>query len=194
MQTVLVKELMVSLTEYATVREDATLYEAVLALEHARKSFDQRRARHRAVLVLDENEQVVGKISYLDIIESLEPKYADVEELKHTISTFTPDFIRSLMRKYNLWQKPLDDICRKAARVRVTDVMYTPSEADFMDEDFTLDEAVHRLMVQRLQSLLITRREQVVGVLRLSDVVERICGMIKACDFTSAEVPLGEQG
>lgn len=175
MQTILVQELMVPLADYATVDEDATLYEALLALERSRVSFDQGRAQHCAVLVVGKSGEVAGKVAYLDVLESLEPKYSEVEELRHTISTFTPEFIRSLMRKYNLWQKPLDDICRKAARVRVRDIMYTPVDADCIAEDVTLNEAVHRLIVQRQQSLLVTRREKVVGVLRLSDVVERVC-------------------
>jgi CBS domain containing-hemolysin-like protein len=193
MQTIPVIELMVPLADYATVDEDGTLYSAVLALEQTRERFDPKRAEHRAVLVLNRKQRVVGKVSYLDILLALEPKYEEVEELKHTTSTFTPEFIRSLLQRYNLWAQPLDDLCRKAARVRVKDIMHTPSKTEFIDEDTTLNEAVHRLIVERQQSLLITRREDVVGVLRLSDVVEKVCGMIKACDFTSPETQAGRQ-
>lgn len=181
MQGIRVRELMVPLADYATVDEDATLYEAVLALEQAREKFDQKRAGHRAVLVLDKNRKVVGKIAYLDVLQGMEPKYAEVEELKYTASAFTPEFIRAQLKKYNLWQKPLDDICRKAALVRVRAIMQTPGDAEFISEDATLDEAVHQLIIDRRQSLLVTRADEVVGVLRLSDVVERVCGMIKAC-------------
>jgi hypothetical protein len=38
MKSYSVKDLMVPLSEYATVSEDATLYEAVLSLEEARKN------------------------------------------------------------------------------------------------------------------------------------------------------------
>ena len=37
-----IKELMVPLSEYATVKEDATLYEAVLALEEAQENLGRR--------------------------------------------------------------------------------------------------------------------------------------------------------
>jgi len=50
-----VKTLMVPLSEYATVAQDATLYEAILALENAQAEFDETRYRHRAMLVYDEN-------------------------------------------------------------------------------------------------------------------------------------------
>ena len=40
MKSYSVKELMVPLSEYATVTENATLYDAVLALEEAQENFE----------------------------------------------------------------------------------------------------------------------------------------------------------
>ncbi len=56
MKSYSVKDLMVPLSEYATVSEDATLYEAVLSLERAQENFEDKhtRYRHRAILVLDQ--------------------------------------------------------------------------------------------------------------------------------------------
>jgi hypothetical protein len=53
MKTVSIKELMVPLNEYATVSEDATLADAIQALDHAQETFCQNKYRHRAILVLD---------------------------------------------------------------------------------------------------------------------------------------------
>ncbi|HAA05016.1 MAG TPA: CBS domain-containing protein, partial [Syntrophobacteraceae bacterium] len=53
MQSIKVEKLMVPLAEYATVSEEATLNEAVLALDTAQKSVEGDREKHRAVLVLD---------------------------------------------------------------------------------------------------------------------------------------------
>ena len=55
-----VKDLMVPLAAYATVSEEATLFEAVLALEEAGKKYDQSRDKHRAVLVLDKTGHVAA--------------------------------------------------------------------------------------------------------------------------------------
>jgi CBS domain-containing protein len=181
MHSIKVKELMVPLTDYPTVQEDATLYEAVMSLEAAHATFDQSRTRHRAVLVLGKGGRVIGKIGFLDLLQGLEPAYAQVDELKHMGAGFTPEFIRSLLEKYPLWRQSLDDICRKAARIKVREIMYTPAPAEMISEEATLDEAVHHLVVDRKQSLLVTRKKDVVGILRLSDVVEKVCGMVKAC-------------
>lgn len=72
-------DVMVPLSEYATVDEGATLVEAVQALEKAQEAFDRNRYHHRAVLVLDGQKNVVGKLSQLDILGALEPKYELIE-------------------------------------------------------------------------------------------------------------------
>ena len=77
-----VKDLMVPLSEYATVSEDATLYEAVISLEKAQENFEDKhtRYRHRAILILDKKGKVVGKLSQLDVLSSLEPKYNEMSQ------------------------------------------------------------------------------------------------------------------
>ena len=70
----MVKELMVPLSEYATVYEDATLPESIHALEDAQAAFDQKRYPHRAILVYGKNDQIVGKLSQHDVISAMEQK------------------------------------------------------------------------------------------------------------------------
>ena len=49
MELITVEELIVPLEEYATVGKDATLYDAVMALEKAQGNFDNNRYLHRAI-------------------------------------------------------------------------------------------------------------------------------------------------
>jgi CBS domain-containing protein len=181
MQAKKVRELMVPLEEYATVSEDSSLYEAVLALEEAQDKFRKNTYKHRAILVYDKNRNVVGKLSQLDVIKGLESGYKnlDLSAVKHT--GFSPEFIRSLMRTHDLWSKPLDEICRKAPSIKVKEVMYTPTEGEYVREDATLNEAIHRLVMGKHQSLLVTTGEKIVGILRLTDVFMEIGEVMKAC-------------
>ncbi|MFY9943221.1 MAG: CBS domain-containing protein, partial [Desulfobacterales bacterium] len=73
MKTVVVKDLMVALADYATVSQDATLYDAVLALEEAQKRYESAFSPylHRAILVYDKNRKIIGKVSQLDILMAL---------------------------------------------------------------------------------------------------------------------------
>jgi CBS-domain-containing membrane protein len=75
-----IKNLMVSVTDYATVSEDATLYEAVKALEATQKNFDQDRYKHRGVLVYDKNNKIIGKLGQPDVLKALEPKYDEMQD------------------------------------------------------------------------------------------------------------------
>lgn len=183
MQQVLITELMVPISEYATVDEDGTLYDAVAALQAAKVLFDQKRARHRAVLVLDKNGQVIGKIGFFEILQGLEPKYSQLGIADLSCSNFTQDFIRAQLEKYSLWQSPMDDVCRKASKFLVKSFMSVPDEAEFISKEASLDEAVHQLISVRRQSLLVKDGQKVVGVLRLSDVVDQVCSIIEACNI-----------
>jgi len=176
--------MMVPLAEYATVSEETTLYEAVMALEKAQEDFDQTRYRHRAILIYDKNNKIVGKLSQLDVIKALEPKYRDIGE-KGTLSRFglSQQYIKSLQEQFRLWDTPLYNICKKAAEMKVKNFMYAPTEGEFVEENTILDEAIHQLVMGHHQSLLVTRDKEIVGILRLTDVFKEICQTIKACQL-----------
>jgi CBS domain-containing protein len=182
MQSIKVGELMVPLAEYATVSEEATLNEAVFALEEAQKHVNGEREKYRAVLVLDSKGRVVGKVDQWTVLWAIEPRYKQVGDLRETSRYgFSPDFLRSMIESYGLWRKPLDGLCRKAADIRVKDIMHAPSEAEYVAEDASLDTAIHLLVMGHHQSLLVSRGEDIVGILRLSDVFKKVCDNIKAC-------------
>ncbi|MBU0987614.1 MAG: CBS domain-containing protein [Proteobacteria bacterium] len=182
MKTKIVKDLMVRLSEYATVSEEASLYEAVMALENAQLGFDQTRDRHRAILIFDKNKRIVGKIGQIDILRALEPKYEKIiEKGSFARLGLSPMYLKSLIEQYKLWNKPLTDICRKAAELKVKTFMHTPTEGEFVDENASLDEAINQLIMGHHQSLLVTRNTEIVGILRLTDVFMEIVRNIKAC-------------
>ena len=178
----MVKELMVPLSEYATVYEDATLPEAIHALEEAQAAFDQKRYPHRAILVYDKNDQIVGKLSQHDVISAMEPKYRKVTELKGMARFgISSKLANSMFEQYRFWGTPLMDLCKSAVKLKVGDIMYTPSEGEHIKEDASMDEAVHRLYVGQHQSLLVTRDGDIVGILRLTDVFATVCEALKEC-------------
>ena len=186
MNPMTVKDLMVPLDEYATVSHEATLFEAVLALEKAQEELDRTRYLylHRAILVYDENKKVVGKISQLDVLRALEPKYRDMgESTSLSRAGFSPNFMRSMLEQYSLLSDPLVEICSRAANIKVKDFMYTPSEGEYVEESAPLKEAIHQLVMGHHQSLLVTREEEIVGILRLADVFKEVFQTMKTCEL-----------
>jgi CBS domain-containing protein len=180
MKHTMVKELMVPLAEYATVSEDATLPEAIHALEKAQAVFDQKRYPHRAILVYDKNDRIVGKLSQHDVISAMEPKYKKFTVGKGMARfVISPKLANSMFEQFRFWDTPLSDLCKSAGKLKVGDIMYTPSEGEYIKEDSSMDEAIHRLHIGQHQSLLVTRDRDIVGILRLTDVFATICEAMK---------------
>lgn len=187
MKSILVKELMVPLSEYTTVNDDATLSDALDALESAQTRFDEHRCLHRAVLVCEKSSgTVVGKLSQLDVIRSLEPKYElftpESKPFAHAGTShfgFSPKFMKDVLEQYELWFEPLSDIFKKAKTQKVVDVMHKVSEGECVKEDANLGEAVHMLIMGHHHSLLVTRNDDITGILRLTDVFREICRIKK---------------
>jgi CBS domain-containing protein len=188
MKITVVRDLMVPLEEYATVFEEATLFEAVVALEQAQEHLDRNKYKylHRAVLVYDKNKKIVGKISQLDVLSALEPKYAkkmDIKSISRSGLNINIDLLKSKLEEHGLWDKPLKDISGKAAKMKVKTFMYTPKEEDYIEESASLEEAMHMLVMGHHQSLLVTKGGEIVGILRLTDVFMEIFRLMKLCEI-----------
>jgi CBS-domain-containing membrane protein len=180
----LVKELMVPLSEYATVLEGSTLFDAVLALEKAQEEFDHTKYKHRGVLILDKNRRVIGKLGQLDVLRALEPKeegQGDIDELNRF--GFSSNFVHKLRKQRRLKATPLKDLCSKASKLRVEDFMQTPSEGEFIEQEASLEMAVMQLVMGRHISLLVTRDSEIIGILRMTDVFAAVFHAMKECEI-----------
>ena len=182
MSDYLVKELMVPLSEYATVPEGSTLFDAVLALEIAQEEFDHTKYKHRSILILDDSRQVIGKLSHLHALSALEPKADESSSIKDLGQFgFSSGFIRGLRKKRRLQEAPLGDLCRKAVELKVEDFMHITAEDEFIDHAATLDMAIHQLVQEKLLALLVTRDGRTIGILRVADVFAAVYHHMTEC-------------
>jgi len=180
----LVKELMVPLSEYATVPQGSTLFDAVLALEKAQEEFDHTKYKHRGVLILDKDKQVIGKLGQLDVLRALEPKDEDPQEIKELSQFgFSSKFVQNVRKHRRLQATPLKDLCSKAFKLKVEDFMQAPSEGEFIEEEASLEIAVLQLVAGRHLSLLVTKDNKIVGVLRLTDTFAALFHTMKECEI-----------
>jgi len=182
-----IKDLMVPRSEYAVINENSTIYEAVLALEKAQQEFDQTQYKHRGMLVENDNHKIVGKVGQLDILRALEPKY---EEMKSkdtpggiTKFGFSKQYLLSMMDTYNLFDHPLNDICKKAGDQKISKYMHRLTEGEYIEPAATLAQAIHLMVVGHHQSLLVTEQDRIIGLLRLTDVFAAVFHAMKECNF-----------
>ena len=179
-----VKDLMVPLSEYATVPVGSTLFEAVLALEKAQEEFDHTKYKHRGILILDKQKRVVGKLSHLDALRALEPladNDSGFEELGQF--GFSPQYIRNLRKNRRKQAAPLADLCKRAVELKVEDFMHIAHEDELIDHEATLDMAIHQLVNEKLLSLLVTKDGETIGILRLADVFAAVYHTLKYCSI-----------
>ncbi len=183
MKPKLVKDLMVPLSDYATVSEDATLIEAVAALKASQEAFSQSRYRHRSILILNAADKVVGQVSLLSILRGLEPKYDRMLSDQGAMHvSFTKEFQKSMIEQLKLWEEPLEHICMKVAKIKVKTFMTQPGQSAQVMAGDTLDQAIHQFVIGGHQSLMVFSGEDVVGILRLTDMYECVAKAVSQCE------------
>ena len=173
-----VKDLMLPLSEYAVASQEATLLDVIEVLEEAQKKLPPGKQPHRAVLLKDEKGNIVGKIGQLAFLKALEPKYNVLGDLKMlSRAGLGSDFISSMMQHYQLFQDDLALILKRASGIRAKEVMHPVEEN--IGEDASISEAIHKIVMLQTLSMLVTRKHEVVGLIRLSDLFEEIAKQMK---------------
>lgn len=64
---------------------------------------------------------------------------------------------------------------------KVDNFVKPPTEGELIDENASLSDAIHQLVLGYHQSLLVTSGSKIIGVLRLSDVFHEVSVMMKEC-------------
>ncbi|MBL8665929.1 MAG: CBS domain-containing protein [Rhodospirillales bacterium] len=168
-----VKDHMVPLEGYTTVSEDASLYDAIKALERAMlsPSVTAPRPHDRAVLVLDDDGRLLGKLSMWEMLHGLEPRYSlPVEPLVMVDEIFT-------------WTHAMFiNLAARAKAVKAKELLHEHFVDQTIEAGAPLDQAVHQLVQDRLMSLVVTDGGKVVGILRLSDVFIKVGQMMEAAE------------
>ena len=166
---VLVKDVMIPISRYVTVKKADTLIDVLQALDSARAS--EAEHAHRDAIVVDEDGEFVGKVTMLDIFRALEPNYRKVEE-KKSMGTLTQLFVDKAVKYFNIWMEPMQDVCSRGAHKFVGDVMHVPEDADYIDETDSIELALHKYVMGVHQPLIVKQGDTVTGVLRFGDVFE----------------------
>lgn len=178
MKDIQVKEVMIPITDYVTVKKEDNLTDVLMAIEKKRQS-EQGHA-HRDAIVVDENGRFVGKVTMIDIFRSLEPNYRKVRQMK-TEKTLTDDFVKKAVRDFKLWMEPIEDVCQRGNKVRVADAMNVPEKSEYINETDTLEKAMNYYVMGVHQPLIVKRGDTVTGVLRFGDVFEIVRERLLSC-------------
>lgn len=175
-----VEDLMVPVGKFPMISQEVILAEAVLALEKAQEEFAAGRREQRILLVIDQENRVVGKLTPTDVIRGLEPNYGKLVDTH--ASSYVSNFeyvIASMREQMEHSTAPWDDLCAKAKNTRIKDFLRKPTPGQVVQAGDSLNEALHRFILGRHDSLFVTDGQKLVGVIRFSDVYREILGKIK---------------
>jgi predicted transcriptional regulator len=176
-----VKDLMVPADKFPKISDQATFYEALAALEAAQEKFLSGESQQRILLVENQDGKIVGKISPIDLFVGLETNYSRVNA-EETINRFGLSYVwKSMQKDYNLWENPFKDLCRKASDVQIKNFLKTPTEGQSVRTQDTLAKCFHLFVMNRHDSLFVFEGGEIVGLLRFTDVYNKVSQTMKAC-------------
>lgn len=174
-----VKDVMLPLSEYAVVDEDATILDALKALKESQGLLPPERQPHRAVLVRDRTGAIVGKLHHFAFLRAL---VAEREPLAGRglldRAGVDDNLLASSMQTLDLLAGDLVDVRERARNVVVRDV-YTPATQG-ISENASLADATAAFLSHLTLSLLVQRSGVTVGILRLSDLFDEFARQIMA--------------
>lgn len=178
------KDLMIPVEEYNRVKKDTTLFEALQCLTEQGEELNLPHP-HRDLLVEDDEGKIIGKITMLDIFKHMEPSYLKMDNQHHP-NALSMDFVQKVYRDFNLWSEPLTSLCRKNSGAKAGEIMHTPKQAEILDEDDTIDKALHAFVLGVHQPLLVQKDGIITGVVRLGDAFEKVRTAVLACEIETA--------
>ena len=181
MEQLKVRDIMVPAVDFPRISHNATFFETLMALEEAQDNYLSGKSKQRILLVEDENGKIVGKISPTDMIRGLEPNYEKID-VEDKLARFGVSYaLKSIRQQYRLWQTPFADLCKKAKDIIVKDFVKASPEEQAVNIDDRLIKAFNWFVMGRYDSLFVYEKDEIVGLLRFSDVYKKIKETMRAC-------------
>ena len=180
MKDILVKELMIPIGNYVTVKKEDHLVDVLAAIENKRKG-EQGHA-HRDAIVVDKTGRFVGKVTMIDIFRAIEPNYRKLNKAGQE-QTLSSNFVRKAVRELNLWLEPVEDVCARGGGVTVADAMHVPEKSEYIREEDTLEKALSLYVMGVHQPLIVKNGGTVTGVVRFGDIFEVVRERLLKCDL-----------
>lgn len=168
------RDLMIPASECARVAEDRTIYDAVIMLE-AWRNRSQSEYRPRLVLVFDKQFRIIGSLRQIDMLRAL----ATTRQTNTNVATASAGSNAVPSGRNSANDDLLPELSMAAHHVRVKDAMYLYQEAQYIEEDASLEETLDRLVAGPYLSLIVTSGNKTVGLVRLSDIFSKACKEIK---------------
>ena len=181
MKEILVKDVMIPIANYVTVKPENHLPGMLRAIEAKRQSEEGH--AHRDAIVIDADGRFVGKVTMIDVFRALDKGFRKIR-MERGEKTLTDNFVQKAVREMNLWMDPVETVCQRGSKVTVGEAMHKPEDSEFIQEDDSLEKALSYFVLGVHQPLIVKKGNDVTGVLRFGDLFEVVHKRLVACELT----------
>ncbi|MFW5951645.1 MAG: CBS domain-containing protein [Gemmatimonadota bacterium] len=168
------REIMVPIDQYPSVRDTDTLRDAVEVIESAQLEVELRKSLPRYVLVFDGIGVLVAYVRRRDIMRGLEPRFLVTRPLEYRDKPF------NVAIDPNLAELPVDHMTkgiRRQSGRRVAEVM-RPIEAILRAEDHVM-KAISTMVSMDVSLIPVVDAGELVGVVRSVDVFHEVAKLLE---------------
>lgn len=180
-------DLVIPAAEFPVISEEASLREAILALDTAHSDFMAGKRKQRLLFVLDSAGDVIGKVSPKDVLKGLIPNYANLADRQAAKLPGDFDYLRNSRALQGLMEytvMPWDDLCVMARDVKVKDFVLRPDQNQIVQLRDNLNKAIYRFILGRYDNLFVADDGKLVGMIQFADVYGMVLDRIKTkCVF-----------
>jgi len=168
-----IREIMIPVAEYPSVRDNATLRDAIRMIMGAEIQVDRKRSLPRTILVFDGIDVLVGYVRRRDIMRGLEPNFLVSQPLDYRERLFEVSIDPNLSEL--TFDRVVSGIKSQAGRP-VSDVML-PFEAT-IDADDHVMKAIYEMVSLNVSLIPVLDGGELVGVVRSVDVFHELAGLL----------------
>ncbi|GAB6180652.1 hypothetical protein JCM14036_19710 [Desulfotomaculum defluvii] len=156
-----VRDIMVPIQDYATVFLENSLRDAMFVLKNTFYSGHMAGSQaHRSVLVFNNKKQLVGTLSFRDIIRSI------------PIDRDGP----------KCWDGLFTHVCLTQADKKVKDIMRPVQDIRLQAGDSILD-AIFMLTNNEIELVPVEEKEEIVGMIRAVEIFKEVSELVEANTF-----------
>jgi CBS-domain-containing membrane protein len=179
-----VRDVMIPLARYPSLRDTARLREAVALMESATLEVNGQRSLPRVLLVFDEIQVLVGYVRRRDLLMGLEPKFLVVQPLAYRKKLFDVAVDPNLSE---LSYDRVEQGIREQGGRPITDVMQ-PIETVVQADDHIM-KAIYEMVSQDLSLIPVVDGKQLVGVVRSVELFHEMALVLRAAGGPARGTP-----
>ncbi len=160
-----VDDLAIPIDAYPHLHEDQTLQDAIAVI----RSFTcEDQLRFSGLLILNGQEQLVGRVTVCELLQALEPRLLKKKK-RRRFEGFEADYPNLAI----LWEESFFKKCRKRGGKPIKDFL-SPISSSVKATDPLL-KALYIMIHKNENNLPVLRKKTVVGVIRIKEVFAAIC-------------------